>query len=469
MPNYSLEKILNPQSIAVVGANPNLGRGPNFALSLADLGFKGKIHPVNPHYSDIRGLKTYPSVKDIPGTVDYAICAIPAPAVPNMLDECGQKGVKLVQIFTGRFGETGRKEGVELEQEVLKRARKWGIRLIGPNCMGIYNPRLGMGWDDEFPTESGTVGLASQSSYAAHDFILAALPRGIRFSKVVTFGNALDLNECDFLEYLSQDTETRIILMYVEGVRDGPRFSRSLRKAAAAKPVIIIKGGRGAAGTRAAASHTSSLAGSLKVWKAALAQAGAMSVESFDEMLDLAVSFRFLPPIKGRRTVITASGGGPGVNAADQCEEEGLEVISLPSNIRGTLKTREIPIWDWISNPIDLSITHGIMSATDLMGMMRKNTNFDLLIAIMGEPHYLRHQQEITADSYLEPYQLQSSGQLPLLAVVPEKNPDVDHCEEPGYGLLGEIRAKLIAAGVPAYPNIGRAARAARKLIDYYS
>lgn len=468
MPSHSLEEILHPRSIAVIGATPAGRRGPSFVATLLDLGFKGKIYAVNPSYPEVDGLKCYPSLKEIPEAVDYAICAVPARVVPTIVDDCSQKGIKALHIYTGRFGETGRPEEAELEQEVLRRARKGGIRLIGPNCMGLYCPAQGIGWSDKFSTEPGTVGVASQSSYVVHDFILMAMPRGIRFSKVIGFGNALDLNECDYLDYFAQDSETKIVLMYIEGVKDGKRFLPTLRKAAAIKPVIIIKGGRGKAGTKAAASHTASLAGSMTTWETALAQAGAISAESVEELLDLAVSFHFLPPIRGRRVGIAGSGGGPSVLAADHCEESGLDVIPMPDEIRNELKSKGIPVWDWIGNPVDMTIAGGAFGPGDMLQMMARNQSFDLLIAITGEPHYKRQQQGLTADSFVERYKMTGGDDKPLLVVVPDKSLDVHSYEESTARLFSEIRTQLVAANIPFYPTMGRAAKAAVKLIDYY-
>jgi len=468
VPSCSLEEILNPKSIAVIGATPAGRIGHSFVTALLELGFKGKIYAVNPSYSEVDGLRCYSSLTEIQESVDYAICAVPTRIVPTIVDDCSQKGVKAIHIYTGRFGETGRREESELEQEVLRLARKRGIRLIGPNCMGLYCPRQGIGWSDKFPTEPGTVGMASQSSYIAHDFILMAVPRGIRFSKVIGFGNALDLNECDYLDYLARDTETKIILMYIEGVKDGRRFLRTLRQVTATKPVIIIKGGRGKAGAKAAASHTASLAGSITTWKAALAQAGAISADSIEELIDLAVSFHFLPPIRGYRVGVLGTGGGPSVLAADECEEAGLDVIPMPNEIREELRGKGVPVWDWIGNPVDLTIAGGAFGPGDLLQMMGKSESFDLLVAITGEPHYKRQQQRLTADAYVERYRNDDPKRKPLLVVVPDKSLDVNSYEEPSARLFSEIRTKLVAAGIPFYPTVGRAARAARKLVDYY-
>lgn len=468
MPDHPLEEIFHPRSIAVVGASEGTGRGPNFVKTLLDMGFKGEIYPVNPRYSEIFGLKTYSSIKETPGNVDYVICLIGAPNVPNLIDECAGKGVKAVHLFTGRFSETGRPQAIELEQEAIRRARKAGIRLIGPNCMGLYYPGQGIAWDD-FPREQGTVGMAFQSSFAAHDFIYMATPRGIRFSKVICYGNAVDLNEYDFLDYFSQDPETKVILMYVEGVKDGAKFLSALRNATAHKPVIILKGGRGSAGSRATASHTASLAGSLQTWKAAITQAGAVSADSLDELLDMAVSFHFLPAFKGRGVGITGSGGGPSVIAADVCEEAGLNVVPLPDEIRETLKSRDVPIWDWIGNPIDVTIMAGTVSPGEMLEMMAESENYDLFIVMIGEPHYYtRRSQDMSADFYIDRYKAKSLDKKPLLAVVPDKSLCIDDYEDPKWKLLCDIRTRLMAANIPVYPTVQRAAKAAVKLTDYY-
>ncbi|MBI3930467.1 MAG: hypothetical protein HY325_00435, partial [Chloroflexi bacterium] len=345
---------------------------------------------------------------------------------------------------------------------------KSGVRLIGPNCMGVYYPRQGISFVPDLPKEPGTVGLASQSGGASVEIVQLAALRGIRFSKVISYGNALDLNECDYLDYFSQDAETKLILMYIEGVRDGKRFFSSLRQAAATKPVIILKGGRGQSGARATASHTASLAGSMKVWETMVTQAGAISAENPDELIDLAVSFYFLPPIRGLRVGVAGGGGGATVMAADQCEEAGLDVVPLPAEIREELKNKGNPIWDWIGNPIDGSIIGDTkFSGSDMLQMMARNENFDLLIANIGEPHQ-GNQPARTAAAHLEQYKLEMRKLKPLLAVVADKTLGIADYEDPNCRLICEMRTKLIEANIPVYPTIGRAASAARKLVEYY-
>ena len=337
-------------------------------------------------------------------------------------------------------------------------------------CMGLYYPREGISFGYDFPREPGAVGLASQSGGGATYFVHLASLRGIRFSKVISYGNGPDLNECDFLDYFSQDRETRIILLYIEGIKDGRRFFRSLHQAAASKPVIIVKGGRGESGMRAATSHTAALAGSVKMWETLVAQAGAVSAQDFEEMADLAVSFHFLPPIRGTRAGIAGIGGGPSVLAADQCEEAGLEVIPLPAEVREELKSKGIPIWDWIGNPVDASILGGFITTIDMLQMMANNQNFDLLVSIINEDAPFSKEgmtSRLRADvrGYIK---VKKGTSIPLLGVVGEKGPGIKNHNHWRWRMLSEARTKLIAANIPVYPTIGRAARAAGKLIDYY-
>jgi acetyltransferase len=470
MSTHILEEIFHPQSIAVVGASPS-GRGGGFVSPLQDYGFKGKLYPVNPKYSEILGLKAYPSLREIPGSVDYVISAVSASRVLSMLEDCSQKGVKAVHLFTGRFSETGRPEPAKLEQEILKQARRLGIRLIGPNCMGVYYPKEGISFVTDLPKEPGSIGFASQTGGGSVYLIHIASLRGLRFSKVISYGNAIDLNESDYLDYFSQDPETKIILMYIEGVKDGKRFFNALRRTTATKPVIIVKGGRGESGARATASHTASLAGSTKIWETMVTQAGAVSAENFEEMTDLAVSFHFLPPIEGLRVGILGAGGGTSVLSADQCEEAGLDVILVPAEIREELRSKGISTWDWVGNPIDVSIMGDSgLTGPDMLQMMAENQNFDFIIGTLNEDApatkealKLRHREEIKG--FIEGKQRTSKA---FLVVVGEKSPGIKDHNDWRWRALSEARTKLLAAGIPVYPTIGRAASAARKLAEYY-
>jgi len=475
MPINILEEILHPRAVAVVGASENpTAYGYLFTRYLLDYGYRGRVYPVNPNCSEVLGIKAYPSLRDIPGSVDYVICCIPASGVLDMLKDCPQKGVKGVHLLTARFGETGRRDATELEGEILKQAKRRGIRLIGPNCMGIYYPREGLSFGYDFPTEPGSVGAAFQSGGASTILIRLASLRGIRFSKVISYGNALDYNESDFLDYFSQDPETKIILSYIEGAKDGRRFIKALRNAASVKPVIVIKGGRGKSGTRAVASHTAALAGSIKIWEAVIAQAGAISAQNLDEMTDLAVSFYFLPPIRGVRVGIAGGGGGPSVLSADECEEAGLDVIPLPSEVREEVKNKAPILLDWVGNPADVSIMVGTTfmksGGSGMLEIMARNQNFSFLVANIAEDAPFGKQEMLgMIGSQVEEYiKIRRETSKPLLVVIGEKSLGIESHDNWRWKFLSEMRTQLIAANIPTYPTIGRAARAARKFVDYY-
>ena len=465
----SLENIFHPQAIAIIGASStNWGMG-SFLASLIEHKFSGKIYPVNPRYSDILGMKSYTSIKDIPESFDYAIFAIPASEVLQSLEECAKKEVKNIHLYTARFSESGRPDAVDLEVEILKRAKELDIRLIGPNCMGIYHPQKGISWEMDFPKEPGTVGFISQSGALATELVRISGKLGVRFSKAISYGNAIDLNESDFLEYLAQDSETKMIIMYLEGVKDGRRFFNNLRRIVSSKPVIILKGGRSKAGARATVSHTASLAGTMQIWNTAVMQTGAISANNLDELIDLTLSFYFLPPIKGRNVGIVAGAGGASVLAADICEEAGLYAISLPQEIREELKENGVLVWDWINNPVDFSIVYGPnFRPNDLLNMMAVNPNFDLLITSLGGRRPGPDQGEFSIERYLQPYKLIRKTMKPLMALIPDWKPGVDELDDERWKMVSEIAENLIAAEIPFYPTIDRAAKSAGKLVNYY-
>jgi acyl-CoA synthetase (NDP forming) len=468
MSSHPLEEILHPRSIAVVGASDS-SRGGGFVAPLQELGYRGQIYPVNPKYKELMGLKTYSRVREIPGPVDYVISSVPASEVLGLIEDCALKGVKGVHLFTARFSETGRKDAAELEQEILRQARKGGMRLIGPNCMGVYYPDEGIAFHTGMPKDSGGVGLASQSGQAVGEIVGFAALRGVRFSKAISYGNALDFNECDYLDYFAQDPQTEVILMYIEGVRDGRRFLSSLRRAAATKPVLIVKGGRGEAGTRATASHTASMAGSRQIWRALVDQTGVVTAADLEELVDIAVAFYFLPRISGRRVGVVGGSGGSSVLAADKCEEAGLDVIPLPEDIREGLKRRGNPIWDWIGNPADFSISVSRDRADAIMitEMMAKHPDFDFLIVFVRSPRR-RGNEPISLDKHMEQYKLREMTDKPVVSVIGDRPRGRGGEADEHVKIMAEMQARFVANNLSTYPNIGRASRALSKMISYY-
>ena len=323
-----LDYIFHPKSIAVVGASSNPSSFFNhfFLDTLIQFGYEGKIYPINPTISQISGLKAYPSILDVPGPVDYATCGIKASLTPNIMKECAVRGVKVAHFFTSGFSESGEREGIRLERELVKIAHSGNVRVLGPNCMGIYCPGSGISYEPSFSRESGNIGFLSQSGGNSIEGGQIADAKGIRFSKIVSFGNASDLNEADFIEYFADDPQTTIIAGYIEGTKDGKRFARALQKATRIKPVIMIKAGEGKAGTQAVASHTGSLAGNNVVWGSLFDQLGIIQVDDLEELFDLLLVFQHLKPPRGRRAGLIGGGGGRSVLATDSCEREGLDV-----------------------------------------------------------------------------------------------------------------------------------------------
>jgi acyl-CoA synthetase (NDP forming) len=471
MPKNPVDEVLNAKSVAVVGAAPtgNWGGG-GFLAGLVNYDFKGKIYPVNPKYTEAMGLKVYPSLLDIPEQVDYVISCVSANNVLGILEQAVQKGAKTAHLFTARLAETGREEGIKTERKILELAKKSGMRLIGPNCMGIYSPANGIAFHGDFPKECGPVGLISQSGMLAREIVKTSPLRGIYFSKVFSYGNAIDLNETDFLGYLADDPETKVILCYIEGAKDGPGLFKTLKYAAARKPVVILKGGRGQSGARATASHTASLAGSFVTWEALIAQTGAVMADSIEELIDLAATFRFLPPIKGLRAGVAGGAGGTSVLAGDGCERAGLEVIPLSDRFRKELKARGVSVWDWIGNPADLSIREDDSLSVGLMlEMMAKDPDFDLLIALLGMPGGPPGGPRLSPEEmFKQQYRLDVTCTKPFLAVVADKSLGIDDNGDFEWKGLCQSRTTLIKLGIPFYPTISRAAVAARKAYEYY-
>jgi len=273
--------MFHPRSVAIVGASTHEGPG-SFLSAIQEMKFSGDLYPVNPKAEEIQGLKCYPRLTEIPGDVDHVISSVPLRFVEELVEDCGVKHVKVLHFFTAGFSETGDEEATALEARVLARAREFGIRVIGPNCMGLYAPSGGLSFMPGLPPEPGPVAMLSQSGANAGEFCRTASARGLRYSKVVSYGNGTDVRESELLEYVAEDPDTTVIASYIEGLTDGQHFIRALRKTTAAKPVVILKGGRTEAGTRAANSHTGSLAGSLQIFDAAVRQAGAIRVDRME-------------------------------------------------------------------------------------------------------------------------------------------------------------------------------------------
>ncbi|MCH7954005.1 MAG: CoA-binding protein, partial [Chloroflexi bacterium] len=395
---------------------------------------------------------------------------VPSKFVLELIADAADRGVKAVQMFTGRFSETGKAEDIDLEKRMIEAARDAGVRIIGPNCMGILYPDEGITFRADMSSRSGPIGFISQSGNLLFELTHFSESRGLLFSKAVSYGNGIDLNEADFLEYLAADDATKVIGAYIEGVRDGRRFLDALRTAGREKPVVVFKGGRTGAGARSAVSHTAALAGSSEVWRGALRQAGAIEVHSQDELIDLFVAFTlFSQAPAGRRVGAVGGGGGRAVQAADACTEEGLEVPPLSDDIRSQIRERAPDLWDWIGNPVDQSILAGAgagVSGAAVLEMMLDSPQFDLLIANVGEDWVLgRPDSARRLNHIVERFAgIGRRSQKPIAYVLgPADSPD-----EERWRAVEQARTLLVDAGLAVFPTVERAAWALGRYVQWY-
>jgi acyl-CoA synthetase (NDP forming) len=470
----SLGRLFSPSTVAIVGAssNPFVG-GHQFTRFLIDYGFQGKLYLVNPTSSEILGLKVYPALTAIPeSSVDYVISCIRADGVLSLLDDCSKKNVKLVHLFTARLKETGRDKETKLQAEILEKARRLGIRILGPNCMGIYYPKSGLSFNHGLPRESGPVGGFFQSGGGAAEFVRYAALRGVRFSEVISYGNASDIDEVELLDYFASDSETEIITSYVEGVKDGRKFAEALALAAKKKPVIVLKAGRSTTGAKLALSHTASLAGSINVWQAALKQCGAIMVSKFEELIDQVVAFTFLPPITGKRVIVAGGGGGKSMVSADVWEEEGFELPDLSAEFRKKLKEKIPELWDWVRNPIDASLFQGTpMVDVNVLEWLSNEDGFDIWVANLTQDDPLPEDiwQNVLAPNFLNSVIGIKKNGKPVVCVIETGEIGPAEMENWKWRAIAETRRQIVNQGIADFPSAERAARAIGRLVNYWA
>ena len=352
-----LNDLFNPKSIAIVGLPRGMKMGKLFLMALQDMGYPGPIYPVHPEAREIDGLKTYPSISAIPNPVDLAIILVPHSIALPVVKECSVKGVKGAVLFTAGYKETGTEEGQTLEDELTSIASGSGMRLFGPNCMGLYCPKTGLSFFPELSKQPGRVGFISHSGSLGNILCRVGSQKGIFFSKAVSLGNECDLTAADLLTYLGDDPDTGVIGAYLEGIRHGPSFLKALKGASKKKPVILWKVGLTPEGGEAAASHTGALGGSREIWEAIVRQGGAIPIRGIDVLLDTLMGFSLLPSDLGDRIAIISGPGGLAVAAAEACGNTGLRLAKLSSETRSTLAEFIPPTGTSLRNPVDVGLS----------------------------------------------------------------------------------------------------------------
>ena len=446
-----------PESVAVVGATNNpLKFGHYLLLNLLDLGFKGKVYPVNLKADEVLGVKAYPRVDLIPDEVELVAIIVPAPSVPQVMQDCAKKGVKGVVILSSGFREAGGK-GIGFEREIVETAKKAGIRVVGPNTTGVLNT------SNSFTTSfvplpklrKGNVAFIAQTGLfaaAAFWWILSAEPFGL--SKVMGLGNKSDVDDSEALEYLARDEDTEVIAIYMEGVKDGRTFLEAAKKATKKKPVLILKSGRTEAGMNAALSHTGSLAMRDELFDAACKKIGAIRVKDFEELMDLAKAFALQPLAKGNRIGIVSMTGAGCVMAADYSAEHGLEVAELSDKTVKYIGSY-LPSWIKVKNPFDSEMLFESVGPEECLKIslegMLEDKNVDCVLGVVPSSPMFAFDVETPIKEIKEKY-----PDKPLTVNIIGSKDMVDLWTK-----------QLEDISVPVYPSIERCVRAMGALSRY--
>ncbi|MEJ5327689.1 MAG: CoA-binding protein [Candidatus Bathyarchaeia archaeon] len=467
-----LDAFFNPRSVAVIGATKKIDKAghvifKNFAYNKTRGVFKGELYPVNPNEESILGFKCYPTITEIPGELDLIVVVVPAKIVPSIMEDAVAKKVKTAIIITSGFKEIG---NIELEEQLVATAKKAGIRILGPNCLGVYYQKTGV--DTLFLPETkvlttgdeviatprpmvGDIAIVTQSGafgVAALDFLAG---RQIGISKFVSFGNKCDVTESEMLHYLLSDKETRVILLYVEDIKYGRQFLNVAKEVSLKKPIVALKAGRSTAGARAAASHTGAIAGSDRIYDAAFEQAGVIRARDMEEFFDMGKALAMQPPALGGNIGILTDAGGPGIMAVDECESNGLSVERFSEEtLQKFQKLKDegvLPKFAATSNPVDLT-----GSVTDVMfevaaDLMFQDPEVDGII-LLGLHHLPALREKYiegvarVADKYSKPIVMCDIGETEMALYT---------------------RFRFDKLGIPAYPSPEDAARAMKALVSY--
>jgi acyl-CoA synthetase (NDP forming) len=455
-----LDRAFNPRCVVVVGDK----RETNYMWLRGQNTFKGKLYSVQIAPEEIEGIKAlgvenYTSLQDIPEPVDLAIVAVPRAVAPRILADCIRKEVAAAHFFTSGFAETDTEEGIKLERLMTQMAEAANFHIIGPNCMGIFNPKIGIKQNPELYSDGGPVGFISQSGTHAIAFAFEAHNQGVDINKSVSFGNGIVLDSTDYLEYFGRDPEIKVIGMYLEGVKDGRRFFRVLKEVSNRKPVVIWKGGRTEEGGRAIASHTGSLAIPLAIWDAAVRQCGAIKVARMEELIDTLKALLYLAPVHGNKVAVTGGSGGQSVAIADAFAEAGLRLPQLSPESYAEFATFFSLIGGGYRNPVDTGNVNR-RQMVRILDILERDTNTDnivlLLTARAGNPMM---QADIHINAVAE---IKRKTTKPVLAIISHSSSLADG------QVAGDLMQKLQAGGVPAFIGLERGAQALKNALEYY-
>ncbi len=467
-----IDRMCQPRGLAIYGSMGKLNAFAQSILCAHKLyGYQGKIYPISHRGDEVLGLKIYRSLQEINEPVDLASISVPTSKVPEVLTECLEHGVTGVTVHTSGFAETGQ-EGVVIQKKINSIAQK-GLKIIGPNCFGIYCPKGGLTFlpGSDYPTKPGPVGIVCQSGGMANDVILEGVASGIRFSKVFSFGNGCDLDAVRLIEYLAEDDDTKYIAAYLEGIGDGRRFLEVIRQVSPRKPVVIWKGGLTPFGGRATMSHTASLGGEADIWKGALSQAGAIEVHGLEELMDTLSALCFLRK-PGKSLAFMGGGGAIGVGFADLAYRLGLEVPVFSEETQKKLKEILPTPGAGFSNPVDMAtpalpLEQVIPMAKEIADRESINVLIlnSLMHAIDAMPKSICRIMGIKApdsqcyfDVLLDTYKrMKEETGKDIIAVLENHAQRRNHIHIETEKLLRETRNRFQENGIPVFPTVERA------------
>ena len=462
-----LAKLFYPESVAIIGASANMGGGkiPYFLL-LQGGGYKGKLYPVNPKYSEINGVKAYASIDQLPEGIDYAIVAAPVQQSMDIIKSAARKKIKFIHFFTSGFGETG---NYDLEKELVKEAHKGGTRIIGPNCVGVHctESKLSFGYGFEQPPNPspGNVAFLGQSGGVTGNFTSMAITRKIQVNKIVSYGNQIDVRVEDFLNYFAEDRNITLIACYIEDIKDTKSFLRALRRTTEKKPVIILKGGTTAQGSVAAASHTGAMASDYRIWSSAIRQHGGVLVDNFDQMMNLVMLGTGEKALKGTRLGFLGAGGGVSVLFTDMAIQEGLSLPQLEEKTQRMIAEKIRGINTSTMNPVDLGaygFDFNVMSHT--MKALDKDTNIDIIIPYFSVDYILRAVLLLNAENSQQTIvEIASKIKKPVIPILTRFTEDSLDIEKTRIDTFLTLRN----AGFPVFSNIQDAVYSIRKYFEW--
>lgn len=458
-----LDRIFNPRSVAVVGSK----QVDNHSWLRTVLPFQGPKYHVNVDRNEWAsaeelGFPNYASVSEIPGEVDFVIVSVPARVVPHVLRDCAAKGVGGVHLYTAGFSETGTEEGIRLEQEILEIARAGNLNIVGPNCLGIFNPVAGVGVNlGGYHGEAGSLAVISHSGSQSGAFAQGSRFHNLNISKLVSMGNGIVIDSQDYLEYFGDDPDTKVIGMYMEGVREGRKFFDTLHQVARKKPVIVWKVGETEDASRAVEVHSTSKASRPAVWDAMLRQCGAAKASNMDEVFELAKLLMHMPPTTGTRLGLLAISGGHATECANVFSKAGFSIPKLePESYTRILEHFDV-VGSTHNNPIEGRTLSDPVNMNNVMDVLNDDPNVDIIVQEMhvgvrnGRTSVYRgHNTEIFAE-------FRKRAKKPYLVALSTAYPHADP------ELTATVTGELAAAGIPVITGIEPTAGTLRRFVDY--